>query len=96
VLSVAEIDLESARQRGIAFLVASSFQYERFLYGGTLANQDPGIYRLSCAYQKLFNYPYVEFTPAYRSFAFSNPTIRVIDIRAPKDTATGPSCGGHS
>lgn len=96
VISATEVDLEAARQRGVAFLVASSFQYERYLYGSTLTNQDPDVYRLSCAYQKLFSYPYVEFTPAYRSFAFSNPTIRAIDIRAPQVVATGPPCGGNS
>jgi hypothetical protein len=30
---------------------------------------------------ELFARPYVEIAPAYRSFAFSNPVIRIIDMR---------------
>lgn len=89
VMSVAEIDVEAARQKGVAFLVASSFQYDRYLYGATLHDQRPAVYEFAGAYRKLFNsYPYVEFGPAYRSFAFSNPTVRVIDIRKPGETGT--------
>ena len=33
-------------------------------------------------YEELFQtYPFVEIAPAYKSFAFSNPTIRILDIR---------------
>ena len=73
----------------MAFLVASSFQYDRYLYGATLHDQRPVVYKFAGAYRKLFSsYPYLEFAPAYRSFAFSNPTVRVIDIRKPGGTGT--------
>jgi hypothetical protein len=32
-------------------------------------------------YRDLFTLPYVEFAPAYRTFAFSNPVIRIVDLR---------------
>jgi 4-amino-4-deoxy-L-arabinose transferase-like glycosyltransferase len=94
VMSVAEIDVEAARQKGVAFLVASSFQYDRYFYGATLKDQPPDVYRLAAAYEKLFSYPYVEFAPAYQSFAFSNPTVRVVDIRKPLDTGAGDPAAG--
>jgi len=94
VMSVAEIDVDAARQKGVAFLVASSFQYDRYFYGATLKDQPPDVYRLAAAYEKLFSYPYVEFAPAYQSFAFSNPTVRVVDIRKPRDAgAEQPAAG---
>jgi len=47
-------------------------------------------------YRRLFRYPYVEIRPAYRSFAFSNPVIRIVDLRgrpAPcLPRGDGPSC----
>lgn len=32
----------------------------------------------------LYSYPYTEIKPAYKTFAFSNPVIRIIDIRDPE------------
>jgi hypothetical protein len=31
-------------------------------------------------YLSLFEYPYVEIQPVYESFAYSNPTLRVINL----------------
>jgi 4-amino-4-deoxy-L-arabinose transferase-like glycosyltransferase len=65
----------------VDYLVASSFTYERFLVGATLPGQDPRIHEDYERYMELFARPYVEIAPAYRSFAFSNPVIRIIDMR---------------
>ncbi len=94
VISVAEVDIDAARQNGVAFLVASSFQYDRYLYGATLKDQPSQVHRLAAVYRELFTYPYVEFAPAYRSFAFSNPTVRVIDIRKPRGAGTEDTTAG--
>lgn len=62
------------------FLLVDSFDYEKYLVGGQMKRQRPGIYLRSDIYRELFQRPYVEFKPAYKSFAFSNPTIRVFDL----------------
>lgn len=67
--------------KGYQFLVASSFMYDRYLFGMTQRNQDPEIYRIGRNYQELFSYPYEEITPEFKTFAFSNPIIRIVDIR---------------
>lgn len=82
--SVADCDIEREREKGVAFLVASSFTYDRYLYAATLRNQAEKVYERAGGYRKLFGYPFVEFAPAHRSFGFSNPTIRIIDIRGPR------------
>ncbi len=82
VASLAELDLEATRRSGVAFLVASSFTYERYYVGGRLPGQDPAVYERHAQYERIFRHPFVEIRPAYKSFAFSNPTIRIIDLRA--------------
>ena len=77
---LAHLDIEQARQEEITYLVASSFMYDRFMWGYKLENQPPEVYTAYEKYVELFKYPYQEFTPAYKSFAFSNPVIRIIDI----------------
>jgi len=81
--TVAEVDVERARRQGTEYLVASSFTYDRYRLGATVEGQPASVYRRQRAYERLFQYPSVEFTPEYRSFAFSNPVIRIIDIRLP-------------
>ncbi|MBI3466593.1 MAG: glycosyltransferase family 39 protein [Planctomycetes bacterium] len=81
VRSVAELDVAQQRARGVSYLVASSFQYERYYRGSRTRGQSADVYRFHRRYEELFSqFPYAEFKPAYRGFAFSNPTIRVIDI----------------
>ncbi|MBF2080579.1 MAG: phospholipid carrier-dependent glycosyltransferase [Synechococcales cyanobacterium T60_A2020_003] len=63
----------------VCTMIASSFMYERYLLAGTLSNQAPDVYEKNQQYLKLFQYPYTEISPKHRSFAFSNPTLRVID-----------------
>ncbi|NOT25511.1 MAG: hypothetical protein HOP16_05350 [Acidobacteria bacterium] len=81
VRSLTELEPAAWRAKGVDYLVASSFMYDRYLTGAQLRNQRPEIYWTRDQYTKLFKLPYVEFAPAYRTFAFSNPVIRIIDLR---------------
>ena len=84
VWTAAEVDLSRARQDGVDYVVTSSFQYDWYFFSSRLRNQVDEIYRLSQRYADLFTYPYVEILPAYKSYGFNNPVIRIVDIRAPK------------
>jgi hypothetical protein len=81
VRSLVELDPAAWRARGVDYLVASSFMYDRYATGARLRNRRPEIYWTHERYLELFRLPYVEFSPAYRTFAFSNPVIRIIDLR---------------
>jgi 4-amino-4-deoxy-L-arabinose transferase-like glycosyltransferase len=82
--SAAEVDVPKARDEGVAYVVTSSFMYGRYFLGSQLRNQDDEIYRNHQRYVDLFKHPYVEISPAYRTFGFNNPVIRIVDIRVPK------------
>ena len=84
VESVADIDIEGAKSRGICRVVTSSMEYDRYYYGLHCTDQAGVVYNRHQAYERLFQYPYVEISPKYKTFAFSNPTIRIIDICADK------------
>ena len=73
--------LDSARRAGVTHVVASSFVYDTFARGSRLANQKPYVYQRHERYQELFEYPYQEFAPTHAALGWSNPTIRIIDIR---------------
>jgi hypothetical protein len=77
------LDPDAERAAGTRYLVASSFNYDRFRFAAASRLQRRHAYDTSRRYERLFQYPYREFGPKHRSFAFSNPTIRVIDIAAP-------------
>jgi 4-amino-4-deoxy-L-arabinose transferase-like glycosyltransferase len=63
------------------FVVTSSFQYERYFDAEALLHQKKGaILRLE-AYRSLFQCPYEALEPAVRSFAFINPTLRIVNVR---------------
>lgn len=71
--------------RGTKYLISSSFKYDRFFYAVSKGNPTRRDRRRYEFYRDLFTLPYVEIGPAYKSFAFSNPTLRihrVSDIRA--------------
>lgn len=78
---ITQVDIAEARKSGVAYLVASSFNYERFFIGAGMSGQDPKVYETHKKYEQLFSYPYTEIKPAYKTFAFSNPVLRIIDIR---------------
>lgn len=73
--------VDSLRDQGYDYIVVSDFRYERYYRGSQLEDQEPWVYQRHQGYEELFRYPYVEIRPTYRSFAFSNPTIRIVDIR---------------
>ncbi len=80
--TLSSIDLNDVRDRGVRYVIASSFMYDRYFHGNELLGQDPFVYSGYQRYRELFAHPYIEFKPTYCSFAFSNPTIRVVDIQA--------------
>ena len=81
VVSLTQVDLDSARRAGVTHVVASSFVYDTFARGSRLANQKAYVYQRHERYQELFEYPYQEFEPTHAALGWSNPTIRIIDIR---------------
>jgi hypothetical protein len=47
-----------------------------------MSGQAPEVYRLGRRYRELFDrFPVVEIQPPYESYAFTNPVIRIVDIR---------------
>ena len=79
--SLAGVDLDAARRSGVTHLATSSFVYDTFARGSRLANQRTYVYDRHERYQELFEYPYEEFAPLEPTFGWSNPTVRVLDIR---------------
>ena len=63
------------------YLIAGSFIYDRYLMGAEY-DQSTKVQERANFYQTLFEYPYIEFRPAYKSYGFSNPTIRLVDASA--------------
>ncbi len=70
---ISKFDLTELKHDEVDYVVISSFHYDRFFA------TEPS--KSSEAYRQLFALPTQEFAPRYRSFAFSNPTIRVIRLR---------------
>jgi hypothetical protein len=69
---------------GHDFVVLSSFSYDRYLYARRLRGLSPGIYQIAERYEALLALPtFVELRPRYRSYAFSNPTLRIVRLPRP-------------
>lgn len=81
VSSLALLDVEKEQNEGVEFFVASNFFYDRILFAKNLKKCPESILHVHNQYTKLFALPYIEFKPKHRSFAFSNPTIRIINIK---------------
>lgn len=60
--------------------VISSFAYDRFLYGETLSRQRASVHRNAGRFKALMACEHQIIQPVHKSFAFSNPTIRIIDL----------------
>jgi hypothetical protein len=88
VRSVGSLEVAEFSELGVDYVLASSFMYDRFRTGSRLAGQDPAVYRAQARYEALFAHPFVEIAPAYRSMAYSNPTIRIVDVRAASQRRT--------
>jgi hypothetical protein len=80
----AEVDLDQARRSGIRYVVASSFMYGRYFLPEATPQEEGDMYALRDNYIALFRYPYVEIAPDFRSFGFTNPLIRIVDISRPR------------
>ncbi|GJL79723.1 MAG: hypothetical protein NPINA01_27120 [Nitrospinaceae bacterium] len=79
--TVLDVDIPGAQKSGVDYLVVSSFVYDRYLRGGKLQGQSQRVYELNEKYGRLFSRSFIEIKPEYKSFAFSNPVIRIVDIR---------------
>lgn len=82
VRSIGDFSPLEIRASGYNFAVASDFRYERYFRGAKTEGQDEYIYQRHQRYEEWFSLPFVEIKPVYRSFAFSNPTVRIIDLRS--------------
>ena len=82
VRSIGDFSPQQIRDFGYDFAVASDFRYERYFRGAETEGQDEYIYQRYQQYEEWFSLPFVEIKPVYRSFAFSNPTVRIIDLRS--------------
>jgi hypothetical protein len=71
-------------------VAVSSFVYQRFAVGAALDAQAPAVHAAHRRFEELFALPYTEFAPDYRSFAFSNPVVRIIDLRPAPHTSPSP------
>ena len=86
VSRVAAIPRDDLAALRVPYVVVSSFSYERYALGKTLWWQDDIVHLRARRYDALFTCPYVEIRPAFRSLAFSNPTIRIVYIwQCPRD-----------
>ena len=91
VRCAAKFTVEDLNNSDADYLVLSSFQYGRFLEGIQMSGQTNYVYSKGRRYEKLFELPYTEIRPAHRSFAFSNPVIRIIDLRRHRLASGGPA-----
>jgi hypothetical protein len=81
IRSIDMLDIQKEKAEGVNYLMVSSLMYGRYEFVSKLKYTPEEIKKINEVYQLLFQQPYVEIQPAYKSFAFSNPTIRIIDIR---------------
>lgn len=72
---------KKAVEQGKRYAVASSFAYDRFFNASVHEGQTEWAIRSKQVYSELFEkLPYIEIKPKYKSFAFSNPTLRIVDL----------------
>lgn len=82
---VSTLDLIHEKAEGTVFLASSSFFYERIALASQLKAKTETAAHCSQNFALLFQLPCKEIKPAYKSFAFSNPSIRIIDVRQLSD-----------
>lgn len=79
--TILDVDISALKKSGVEYLCVSSFVYERYFMGAKMSGQHPKVYQLHEKYVRLFSLPTIEIGPQYKSFAFSNPVVRIVDIR---------------
>lgn len=63
------------------YWVLSSFTYAPLLYASQFPNQSPQVLREAAVLRDVLKLSNREFLPQYRSIGFSDPTLRVFDLR---------------
>lgn len=66
---------------GHDFAVLSSFSYDRYLFAQSICCLEPTVYDRAARYRNLLALAGEDIRPLHRSYAFSNPTIRVVRLR---------------
>ncbi|HUO85479.1 MAG TPA: hypothetical protein VM534_10240 [Thermoanaerobaculia bacterium] len=80
-LSLGDIPPETLRGLGYDWAITSSFAYGRYLRAAHIPNQKARTLQRIDNYRRYLDLPHEEVTPRWRSFAFSNPVIKIIDLR---------------
>jgi hypothetical protein len=81
--TAAGADVAELRAEGVRYVVTSSFGYGICIELAESRGQ-PGLAdEMANGYRKLFASPYVEIRPEFRSFGFSNPVVRIVEISTP-------------
>lgn len=76
-----EIPVEELRAQGVEYLVTSSFVWEWLLLGESMGLQKREVYVYANRYRALFAAcPYATIPPTYKSYAFSNPELRIVHV----------------
>jgi hypothetical protein len=54
--------------------------YDRYLFGSQLSGQPREVYEIAARLRGLWSLPHREFRPEFETYAFSNPTLRIVDV----------------
>jgi hypothetical protein len=95
VPSLADLDPERLDPE-TRYLVASSFLYGRYEYGAAVGGpRNAAATEIWAKYRAIFAaHRYCEVRPAFETYAMSNPTIGIVDLKAKPDReAAPPACG---
>jgi hypothetical protein len=71
---------------GHDFAVLSNFSFDRYLFAEQLCCLEPTVYDQAARYRGLLALGGDQIRPRHRSYAFSNPTIRVVPLRPVQDS----------
>lgn len=78
--TLADTSVDKMRSQGIKYLIISSFIYDRINFATQLPHHDPVLDELKAGYEYLFTFPQLEISPEIPSYAFTNPTIRIVEL----------------
>jgi hypothetical protein len=76
-------------QQEFTHYVCSSFQYDRYFHPAAFSGQPDNVASLRRQYSVLFARDHITVRPVYRSYAFSNPTIKIIPILSGDPRSSG-------
>jgi hypothetical protein len=76
-----DLDLAEARAQGVDYIVTSSFTHGRYDFTARWPDLSNDVRTKKERYDQLFALPFEEFVPRYRTFAFSNPVVRIVKLR---------------